>query len=176
MNTINDSNYQLANKAMSSILLLYYHLLKEGGFSADQNVYIDPSDFDPYFFININVDENFRNDIDENFLREGAIVYLVCDLNDLVTEYPHDFFEQELAEGIFGSLSEEGASPIPEAKKLVGYLKENKDKYNYEEYKGILNEIYRKYVLNKIKDIVVMGDKKHPWDTHSERRINQLRR
>ncbi len=45
---IDELNYEYGNKAMSSVLLLYYHLVSSGGFSGDETVYLDQDSFDGY--------------------------------------------------------------------------------------------------------------------------------
>ena len=48
---IDKDNCHIGNKAMASVLLLYYHLIKEGGFTNDQTIYIDPDDFNGFKYI-----------------------------------------------------------------------------------------------------------------------------
>ena len=62
---------------MASVLLLYYHLIQENGFTNDQTVYIDTQDFDGFSFLDVKVDESYCVEIDELLLREGAIIFLI---------------------------------------------------------------------------------------------------
>lgn len=44
---INSENCSVGNKAMANVLLLYFHILSEGGITNDQTVYLDTDFFDP---------------------------------------------------------------------------------------------------------------------------------
>ncbi len=57
---IDETNYEIGNKAMASVLLLYYHLLDEGGITNDQTVYIDPNDFNGFDFINLELKADYE--------------------------------------------------------------------------------------------------------------------
>ncbi len=82
---INDDNYIEGNKAVASALLLYYHLATEGCFCGDETVYIDPLLFNGFRYLNVVVEESHHPEINEKFLREAAIIYLLCDLNDMIS-------------------------------------------------------------------------------------------
>jgi hypothetical protein len=68
---LDPQNPYAANGAMASVLLLYYHLLREGGITNDQTIYVNADDFDPFVYLNIKVPREL-SDIDQTLLREGA--------------------------------------------------------------------------------------------------------
>ena len=84
---IDSKNAVQANRAMASVLLLYYHLLREGGLTHEQTVYVNLDDFDACEYLTAEVTKEQRNETDQQMLREGAAIYLLCELNDVVTDY-----------------------------------------------------------------------------------------
>lgn len=77
--TINSDNYQIGNKAMANVLLLYYHIISEGGITNDQTACIDTDDFNYYDFLDVELDEEGNNlDIDLFLIRKGpSLQYFV---------------------------------------------------------------------------------------------------
>jgi hypothetical protein len=152
---IDDTNYRAGNKAMASILLLYYHLINEDGFTNDQTVYIDHQDFDGFSFIDTKIiEKNMSFDLDENLINEGAVIYLLCELNDMIADYDKDFLHQSYTEKIIKALATRKLSYVPEVGKLIVKLSQGMDELVYKDYAEALNEIYEKYVLFKFKSFV----------------------
>ena len=152
---INENNYQIGNKAMASVLLLYYHLINDGGFTNDQTIYLDNNDFDGFSFIDTKVNEsNCSLDIDERLINEGAIIFLLSELNDMIGEYDEDYLKQEFTNKIINSLQTRKTSYIPEANTLVELVLQGEDSLNYDKYSSLLKSIYNKYVLSKFKSFV----------------------
>ncbi|CCK76367.1 hypothetical protein OLEAN_C21910 [Oleispira antarctica RB-8] len=145
---IDNTNYEIGNKAMASVLLLYYHLLNEGGITNDQTVYLDQNDFNGYDFLGLEVREGSgRNlDLDEALIREGAVIYLLCDLDDIIGEYEEDFHCQPQTKKIIGALKEHETSPISEVALLLELIAVPENEFNHPSYDLILQGIYKKYV------------------------------
>jgi hypothetical protein len=145
---IDNTNYKIGNKAMASVLLLYYHLLDEGGITNDQTVYLDPKDFNGFDYLGVEVKEitNESLDLDEALIREGAIIYLLCDLDDVIGEYDKDFHSQPLTKKIIEALNDHEHTPIPEVASLLKHVLVVESDFNYTEYNQVLQSIYRKYV------------------------------
>ncbi len=133
---------------MASVLLLYYHLLRDGGITNDQTVYIDPDDFNGIDFVGVEVRESpsFSFDLDEMLIQQGAIIYLLCDLNDIISEYEDDFYSQPQATEILAALKKHQKSPIPEIASLFELLPASEAELDYGEYQELLKAIYNKYV------------------------------
>lgn len=150
---IDNTNCHIGNKAMASVLLLYYHLLDEGGITHDQTVYIDPEDFNGFDFLSVRLKENTNEslNISESLLREGAVIYLLCELNDIIGEYDKDFNSQPYTKKITNALLGLSVSPISEIKLLLDSISVPETKFNYYEYNEILKVIYKKYVYNVFK-------------------------
>jgi hypothetical protein len=145
---INNTNYEIGNKAMASVLLLYYHLLDAGGITNDQTVYLDPKDFNGFDFLNVEVKEqaNESLDLDESLMREGAIIYLLCELDDTIAEYDEDFHRHPHAKKIMEALKGHEHSPIPEVALLLKQLSVAESEFCYSEYNESLQRIYTTYV------------------------------
>ena len=145
---INNKNYQVGNKAMASVLLLYYHLLDEGGITDGQTVYIDYEDFNGYDFLGVELKEesNESLDINETLIREGAIIYLLCDLNDFICDYNEDYLSQPITKKIITALKEHKDTPIQEVTNLLKTISVPESELNYVNYNDVLQSIYKKYV------------------------------
>ncbi|CCN37505.1 hypothetical protein VIBNISO65_1630003 [Vibrio nigripulchritudo SO65] len=153
---IDEENYEIGNKAMASVLLLYYHLLSEGGITNDQTVYLDQDDFDGFSFLDIEIEEFQKTDLDERLIKEGAIVYLICELNDMIIEYEDSYLRQPLANKVIEALKKVEKELIPELSALLKLLSVPETELNYVAYKDILHRIYKNYVhgffANKLKE------------------------
>ncbi|WP_085902374.1 hypothetical protein [Kiloniella majae] len=149
---INRDNCEIGNKAMSWVLLLYYHLIIENGFTNDQNVYIDPDEFNGYDFLDVKVDDDLE--IDQSLIREGAIIYLLCDLTDQIIDYEEDFIHHPLAKKVIEAYENQRLSAIPETLELFTYLNVSDGNINYEAYRKCLSRIYDCYVLSRFKQLV----------------------
>jgi hypothetical protein len=145
---IDNTNYEIGNKAMASILLLYYHLLDEGGITNDQTVYIDPNDFNPYELISTKVhsEKNESLDIDQTLIIEGSVIFLLCDLNDIIGEFDDNFHSHSLTKKILSVLQEHETNPIPEVSDLLKLVMVAETEFNFKQYNEILQAIYKKYV------------------------------
>jgi hypothetical protein len=145
---IDNTNYEIGNRAMASVLLLYYHLLDEGGITNDQTVYLDPENFNGFNFLGVEVREQESESLglDETLIKEGAIVYLLCDLNDMIAEFDEDYRKQPLTESICSALEAHKNSPIPEVDSLLRQVLVAESELNFSAYNDILQSIYKKYV------------------------------
>jgi len=151
---IDSDNYKIGNKAMSWVLLLYYHLIVENGFTNDQTVYIDPDEFNGFDFLDIEVKGDLDIEIDQSLIREGAIIYLLCDLTDSVIDYEEDFVHCPLVKKITGAYEAQKLSAIPETLELFTYLNSSDGNINYEAYLKCLSRIYDRYVLSRFRKLI----------------------
>jgi len=144
---IDDINYKIGNTAMASVLLLYYHLLNEGGITNDQTVYLDPKDFDGFKFLDVKIESssNISLDLDETLIREGAAIYILCDLNDIIMEF-EDFQSQPEINKYIEVLKHHSDSPIVEVNLLLKLISTPEKEFDYSKYNEILQGIYKKYV------------------------------
>ena len=140
---------------MASVLLLYYHLLVEGGITNDQAVYVDQNIFDGYSFLNIEVTEqNNESEINEKLIREGAVIYLLCDLNDIIGEYEDNYLKHEYTIKLNKAYKEGLLSSIPETKELFEIIMVPEKEMNYKLYNQCLNNIYNKYVVGMFSELL----------------------
>lgn len=147
------TNCDVGNKAMAQVLLLYYHLLDEGGISNDQTVYLDPAHFNGFDFLGSKVVEGAYEslDLDERLINEGAVIYLLCDLNDTLAEYDEDFKSHPSYKKIVASLTPYKCAPIPELEELLEQMAVSEEEFDYSTYNQILQGIYTKYVRGFFK-------------------------
>ena len=152
---IGEKNYQIGNRALASVLLLYYHLLHEGGITSDQTVYLDRNDFDGFSFIDTRVNESKMSlDIDEHLIREGAEIYLLCELNDMVGEFEEDFLSHEFTRKIIESLYKREIKAVPEIDDIINLVLAGEKALDYSEYNSKLVFIYRAYVYSRFKSFL----------------------
>lgn len=145
---IDNLNYEIGNRAIAWILLLYYHLLDEGGITHDQTVYLNQNDFNGFDFLDIEVrnPENMSLGLDEKLIKEGSIIYLLCELNDMITEYERDYNSQPFTQKICKALKLYKNTPIPEVGLLLKQVLVAESEFNFSAYNEILQDIYKKYV------------------------------
>lgn len=152
---INDENYMEGNNALASVLLLYYHLAIDGCFCGDETVYIAPELFEGFRFLDVVVEESYQPEIDEDLLREAAVIYLLCDLNDMITEHEESFRHCEFTRKIIEAYNAGRMSAIPEVDEIFTLLESSETDFDFERYSGILREIYSKYVLSTFSHLAV---------------------
>jgi hypothetical protein len=151
---IDKNNDSIGNTAMASVLLLYYHLLRERNIAKNKTIYIDLEDFDGFSFLDINVDDDKLN-IDVELIREGAVIYLLCDLNDMILEYKDNYLSQPLAKRIINEIENKTSKNVPEADEIVQLLSSGDKQMDYSKYTILLSNIYNKYVLGRFKSFVL---------------------
>lgn len=139
---------------MASVLLLYYQIASGGGISNDETVYLDPDKFNGFDFLQVEVEERYSPEIDEKLIRQGAVVYLLCDLNDMISEYDDCYLSQDITKKILSAASEGKLSSLPEANDIIELVSVSEEALNYETYHEQLDHIYRKYVLGAFNRFV----------------------
>jgi len=148
---IDSNNYMEGNNALASVLLLYYHIVGEGCFSGDETVYIDQRNFDGFTFLNVEVEDS--SEIPENILREGAVIFLLCNLNDMVVEHEESFLKADITKKIISAFKAERMTAIPETDILFRLFEVPESRFDFVEYNRILILIYKKYILGVYKKI-----------------------
>jgi len=133
---------------MAYVLLLYYHLIDEGGITNDQTVYIDSKEFNPFDFIDFEIreDEGTSLDLDEELIRKGALIHLICDLNDVIGEFDEDYKDQIFTNKIIGALKKCEDGPIEEVAKLIMLLDVPESELDYPKYHELLESIFEVHV------------------------------
>lgn len=133
---------------MAWVLLLYYHLIREGGVTHDQTVYVDPTDFDPFECLEAEVADELRGDIDQDLIREGAVVFLLCELNDVVTDYENDYLKQPFTQKILRALTSSAAvAAIPESREIADGVSKGEEVLDYNVLQSLLEGVFNKYVV-----------------------------
>lgn len=139
-------NYERGNKAMASVLLLYYHLASKGKFVGSETIYVDSELFNGFDYLDVSVSPQNECDINEKLLREGAAIYLICELNDMVTEHEENFFSFEYTKKLLGALASKGIHSIPELGSLLAFFTVPESNFDFSSYFDSLDTIYAKYV------------------------------
>jgi hypothetical protein len=151
---IGEDNPMVGNEAMAAVLLLYYQIVLSGGISNDETVYLDPERFNGFDFLAVEVEEGCKTDINETLIRQGAVIYLLCDLNDQISEYEEDYLSHEITQRVLRANKDGKLSSIPEAEKLVSLVSTSEKSLDYKTYHELRDIIYRKYVLGTFGRLV----------------------
>ncbi len=144
---INRQNIQVGQKAKTALLRLYSTLIEEQGFDHAQADFIDPDDFDGFSFLDVEVTEGV--DIDQRLLRQGAIIFLLCHLHDMIEEFDDDFLNQEFSQRIISQFRDGKMVAIPEVAEVMALIDTEDGTFDYKVYRGLLDKIYRYYVYNR---------------------------
>lgn len=136
------------NKAVASALLLYYHLAREGCFCGDETVYIDIDLFEGFRFLDVVVEDGYKPEINEDLLREAAIVYILCDLNDEVVEQEEYFLSSKITNQCIDAYKDGKFSAIPEVETIFSDLMsiKSESEFNFEKFSDVLSKVHAKYV------------------------------
>lgn len=141
--------FPAANRAMAAVLLLYYHLLREGGITNDQTVYLDPAHFNALEYLDVTVDASGAGEIDASLLREGAVVCLLCDLDDMVSEHEADYLQWSFTQAILQAHAQGRLAAVPEAALVIGEVERGMAHLDMVRYRALLQCIYGKYVVGR---------------------------
>ncbi len=152
---IDDENFHAGNKAIAAILLLYYHMLSEGGFTNDQTIYLSELEFDGFAFINTQVSEDCKLELnlDELLINEGAAIYLLCELNDQIINYGDDFLAQPYVQEILSFYKSNDQYFFSEFSEVIRLVLSGESEFNYAVYELQLANIYKKYVVNRLQTL-----------------------
>lgn len=152
---ISQENIGQGNRAMAAVLLLYYHMHKDGGFGNDQTVYLDELDFNGFDYLDVVVEPDCQPEIDGSLLRQGAVIYLLCDLNDIVGEYEDDFHAQPALQKITAKLSNH-TEDVPEVTSILQLAQSSGLDFDFPAFQAILSKIYQKYVISQFTDATII--------------------
>jgi hypothetical protein len=152
------ANSTQGNKAIASVLLLYYHLLREGGITHDQTIYIDPEEFNAFEYVKVEVDRNQKSEINQDLLRRGAVIALLCELNDMITEYEGDYLSQPFTIRIFEALGKEACEAVPEVSNIIATVRNGEASLDYEALQSMFKAVFERYVVQEIRALVSSAD------------------
>ncbi|MBF7074442.1 hypothetical protein ISG33_13630 [Glaciecola sp. MH2013] len=138
---------------MASVLLLYYHLVEGGGFIGSEAVYIDPDHFNGVDYIDVSVESSNRNEICEELLRQGAVIYLLCNLNTMIGEFREERPDLNFTKKIVDMLKRKALFTIPELAPLLKLFDMAGPKFDYKKYYELLDIIFLKYVVGKFSEL-----------------------
>ena len=149
---IDSDNVHLGNEAMASVLLLYYHITKADGISNDETVYVEQR-FNPYDYLDVQVADGESGEIDELLIRQGSVVFLLCDLNDMVSEYDDSYLDQIITQRILSACENGLMDSIPESKNIVKLIQSSYG-FDYGKYHELLDSIYQRYIKKTFSNLV----------------------
>jgi len=151
--TVDLDNMQVGYDAMAAVLLLYYEIGRDGGFSHDQTICLTGNSFNGFDYLLIDVDESLDNEIDELLIRQGALIYLLCDLHDEINEHEDDFIFQGRSTKIINRIRAiEGRkkyTTMPELESLFELICDTEGAFEYSAFMNILEAVYTKYVVSR---------------------------
>lgn len=154
---IGPGDAQVGSRAMASVLLLYDHLLRGGGISNDETVYVEPEAFDAFDFLDVEVAAEHGSEIDQQLLREGAVVHLLCDLNDMISEFDGNFLAQPLVCRILEAHAEGRVRAVPEFDEVVNLLSAGEANVDHSRYRQLLAQVFHRDVAGRIRDLLPAG-------------------
>jgi hypothetical protein len=141
-------NAPQGNRAMAWVLLLYYHLLREGGFTHDQTVYVDAGEFNAFEYVAAQVAPGQQIEINQRLIRQGAVIYLLCELNDLVSEFEEDYLQHPYAQRLLGALrSDPAKTAVPEVSDIVQLVSAGLTPDDSTALQGVLQKVFDTYVV-----------------------------
>ena len=146
---INKENYELGNKAMAAILQLYYQVVKEEGLFDAQTIYLNGLDFDPFDYLEVEVHNDYSFEIEQDLLREGAVIYLIIELSDAAIVDEENYMNWDYSKRIIEAYEQGKLKAISEANDFIKALKKEVDWHNIT---AIQKTIYQKYILKKFKE------------------------
>jgi len=146
------ANSSVGNRAMASVLLLYYHLLKEGGFAHAVTAFVAPDEFNGFDFLDVRVAPNLG--IDEKWLREGAVIYVLCELNDIVLEHDGSHLAMQFIQKIAGLFKDGKLAAIPECAAVMEQALADAHVLDSAAYQQALAVIFERYVAGRIRAIL----------------------
>ncbi len=141
-------NARQGNRAMASVLLLYYHLLLEGGITNDQTVYLDPDEFDPFDYVDVTVTAH-EPDVSQRLLRQGAVIALLCELNDMVADYEADYLAQPFTHRVLQALSGQAVAEVPEVAEIVRAVTAGENVLDCAALNRMLRKVFETYVVRE---------------------------
>lgn len=148
---INIENVELGNRAMAQVLLLFYHLLREGGITHDQTVYLDLEQFDPFKFLDVQVEnQGTKLDIDETLLRDGAFITMIIHLDDMVCEFEDDFLAHKFTRKILDKLRANKKSLPKEGDSILKLYETPESQFNYPEFQIIKQQLFEFHVVHRV--------------------------
>jgi len=146
------ANSSLGNRAMASVLLLYYQLLTKGGFVHAVTACVAPDDFNGFDFLDVRVAPNLG--IDEKWLREGAVIYVLCELNDIVLEHDGSHLAMQFTQKIAGLFKDGKLAAIPECAKVMEQALADARAFDAAAYQQSLAVIFDRYVVGRVRAIL----------------------
>ncbi len=137
----------------------YYQLIEEGGFCPEQTSYWLLEDYTCWELLDFEVDEpkGVSFGIDSNFIKEAAIIYIVCMLDNYYFELEEHEWPTTDDETI-NVLNIDGKKMIPELDELIQCVLPKSGKINFERYHAAQKLIYDKYVYGRFVSLLGTGN------------------
>ena len=155
---LSEDNRDVGMKALAGALLLYFDILDNDGISNDETACLDRIKlFNGLDFLDVEVSFKYQTSIDQQFLREAAVIFLLCDLNDRICESTenNDWLLWPITKKILAAYEAGKLTAIPETEKLFSLLPKNQDdEFDFSPYRRVLDEIYEKYVYGRFANML----------------------
>ena len=150
-----DPDYGALNLATAQVTLFYYYLLEEGGITNDQTVYLDPALFNPIEYLNLDLPEDV--DINQELLREGALMHLLCDLNDIVGQFEDDYLSQPKTGEILNALAS-CTWAQPHLERLIELVRQPlSTPTDFRQYRAELDQLNLAYVVSRYQKMLIQS-------------------
>ena len=148
---IDESNYEFGRDAMMHASFFYYQLLEEGGFSCGQTSYwlFDSCSCWELLDFKVIKSKGVSLGINEVFIREAALVYILCMLlNQYEESEPEEYPTSD--DHVVTVIKDKGIILIPE----ISQIAESIDNGNVEQFYTAMNIIFKKYVQGRFLKLI----------------------
>jgi hypothetical protein len=156
---IGERDFDIGKKIEMYAVYFYYQLIEEGSFSPRQTSYWLLEDFTCWELLDFEVVEpkGVSFGIDSNFIKEAAIIYIVCMLDNYYFELEEHEWPTADDETI-NVLNTYGKKVIPELHDLIQCVLPQSGKINFERYNAVQKLIYDKYVYGRFISLLGIGN------------------
>jgi hypothetical protein len=126
--------------------------VREGGFTNDQTVYVDSEEFNAFEYVAVEVSPDQQSEIDQKLIQRGAVIYLLCELNDMVADYEADNLNQPFTQRVLSALASASAvAAIPEVAEISEEVSKVQAPLDYSVFQGMLRKVFTTYVVEEFR-------------------------
>jgi hypothetical protein len=148
---VDESNCEFGRDAMMHATFFYYQLLEEGEFSCGQTSYWLFDDCTCWELLDLKVIEpkGVSLGVDETFIREAALVYILCMLVNQYTELePQEY--PKVGDHLLEVIEKKGLALIPEISQIL----ESVSNINLDNFNDSMAVIFNIYVKGRFAKLV----------------------
>ncbi|WP_445365672.1 hypothetical protein ACJJJB_02480 [Microbulbifer sp. ANSA001] len=148
---VDESNCEFGREAMMYASFFYYQLIEEGDFSCGQTSYWLFDSFSCWDLLDLKVieSEGVSLGVDETFIREAALIYILCMLVNQYEELEPEEYPKSEDQAVI-VIKDKGLDLIPEVSQILDSI----DKGNLELLNAAMGIIFKKYVQGRFIKLI----------------------